>query len=157
VNVPATVPAGADAAASAAGKRPLGFDEIVSRLAALELPEVDLVVGIASGGTVPAGLAAYRLGVPLTLLSINYRDAANRPRRPRPELLSPAPLPTGRRILLVDDVSVSGATLDLAKELLAGNEVTTLVLKGRGDLVAFPDVPSCVVWPWAALARTAPG
>jgi uncharacterized protein len=138
---------------TAAAKVPLGFDEIVARLAAFDLPEVDLVVGVASGGTVPAGLLAYRLGVPLTLLRINYRDGENRPQRPRPELLSPASLPTGRRILLVDDVSVSGATLDLAKELLAGNEVTTLVLKGRGDHVAFPEVGSCVVWPWAGLAR----
>ena len=140
---------------SDAGKRPLAFDEIAARLAALDLPAVDLVVGIASGGTVPAGLAAYRLGVPLTLLRINYRDLDNAPQRPKPELLFPADLPTGRRVLLVDDVSVTGATLDLAKGLLAGNEIATLVLKGRGDFVAFPDVGTCVVWPWAVLAAPA--
>jgi hypoxanthine phosphoribosyltransferase len=139
---------------TAAAKVPIAFDEVVARLAAFDLPPVDLVVGVASGGTVPAGLVAYRLGVPLALLRINYRDGDNRPQRPRPELLSPAPLPTGRRVLLVDDVSVSGATLDFAKSLLAGNEITTLVLKGRGDHVAFPEVGSCVVWPWAALARS---
>jgi hypoxanthine phosphoribosyltransferase len=139
---------------TASAKLPLGFDEIAARLAALDLPEVDLVVGVASGGTVPAGLLAYRLGVPLTLLRINFRAGDNRPQRPRPELLSPAQLPTDRRILLVDDVSVSGATLDLAKELLVGNRVVTLVLKGRGDHVAFPEVASCVVWPWAVLARS---
>lgn len=138
---------------TAAPKVVLDFDEIAARLAALDVPEVDLVVGVATGGTVPAGLLAYRLGVPLTLLRINYRDPDNRPQRPRPELLSPAPLPSGRRVLLVDDVSVSGATLDVAKALLVANEVTTLVLKGRGDLVAFPEVGSCVVWPWAVLAR----
>ena len=138
---------------TAGAKVPLGFDEIAARLAGFDLPEVDVVVGIASGGTVPAGLLAYRLGVPLTLLRIHYRDSDNRPQRPHPELLSPAPLPSGRRVLLVDDVSVSGATLELAKELLTGNEVTTLVLKGRGDRVAFPEVGSCVVWPWAVLAR----
>jgi hypoxanthine phosphoribosyltransferase len=139
----------------AAAKVPLAFDDIVARLAALDLPAVDLVVGIASGGTVPAGLVAYRLGVPLTLLTINYRDRDNRPQRPSPELLTDTPLPTGRRVLLVDDVSVSGATLDLAKGLLAGNEVTTLVMKGRGDRVAFPEVGSCVVWPWSPLASPA--
>lgn len=140
-----------------APKRPLTFDEIVDRLAALDLPEVDLVVGIASGGTVPAGLVAYRLGVPLQLLSIKYRDPQNRPQRPRPELLAPSPHPLGRRILLVDDVSVSGATVALARELLAGHEVTTLVLKGRGDLVAFPEVGTCVLWPWAGLAPSPAG
>jgi uncharacterized protein len=139
-------------ATSDAGKRRLDFDEIAARLAALELPDADLVVGIASGGTVPAGLVAYRLGVPLTLLRINYRAPDNTPQRPKPELLSPTALPRGQRILLVDDVSVTGATLDLARELLVGNEVVTLVLKGRGDLVAFPDVATCVVWPWAGLA-----
>jgi uncharacterized protein len=138
-------------------KRPLAFEAIVERLAALDLPEVDLVVGIASGGTVPAGLVAYRLGVPLQLLSINYRDAANRPQRPRPELLAPSPGPLGRRILLVDDVAVSGATVALARELLAGHEVTTLVLKGRADIVAFPEVGTCVLWPWAGLAPVPPG
>jgi len=37
---------------SDAGKRPLAFDEIAARLAALDLPAVDVVVGIASGGNV---------------------------------------------------------------------------------------------------------
>ncbi len=53
-----------------------------------------------------------------------------------------------KRILLVDDVSVSGQTLQAARELLMDYEVTTFVLKSKADLVAFPEIGECVVWPW---------
>lgn len=127
----------------------LSFAEISQRLHALTLPAVDLVVGIATGGIVPASLVAHQLGKPLTLLQINYRAVDNTPRHPEPILLSSADLPTApRRILLVDDVSVSGKTLDRAKGLLSDHTVTTLVMKGRGDFVLFPEVAACVNWPW---------
>lgn len=130
-------------------KIPLDFTEISSRLQAAALPAVDLVVGIASGGIVPASLVAHQLGVPLSLISINFRDPTNKPQRSTPELLKPFSVqPAGQRILLVDDVSVTGATLVVARELLAGHNVTTLVLKGQGDVVVFPEVDACVDWPW---------
>lgn len=51
--------------------------------------------------------------------------------------------------MLVDDVSVTGQTLELARSLLAGWKLTTLVLKGKeADFVLFPEVASCVNWPW---------
>ncbi|MBW7916782.1 MAG: phosphoribosyltransferase [Trueperaceae bacterium] len=139
-----TVPAGAKVA--------LPFTEIARRIAAAELPRVDLVIGVATGGVVPAALLAYRLGVPLARFDINYRAPDNSPRRPAPELLAAPSLPqAGTRVLLVDDVTVSGQTLGLARALLAGCEVTTLALKGRGaDIVLFPEVASCVAWPWHA-------
>lgn len=131
----------------------LEFPDIARRLQTLTLPEVDLVVGIATGGMVPASLVAYELACSLKVLAINYRDEANRPRREVPELLEPFALPgtlpgDALRILLVDDVSVSGKTLELAKRVLTGHEVTTLVFKGKGDLVVLPEVRSCVAWPW---------
>lgn len=138
-------PLGAD------GKVALAFSEISERLRGLTLPEVDVVVGIATGGTVPASLLAHQLGLPLALLRINYRAEDNSPQRPAPTLLEPPPpLGGARRALLVDDVSVSGATLEAARAALPGVEVTTLTLKGRADLVVFPEVASCVAWPWKA-------
>lgn len=132
-----------------ATKVALDFREIVARLEALNLPEVDVVVGIASGGVVPASLLAYKLRSPLVLFSINYRAEDNRPQRDAPELLQPVTLPPKpSRILLVDDVSVTGRTLELAKRLLEGYEVTTLVFKGQADHVVFPEVRECVAWPW---------
>lgn len=126
----------------------LDFLEIRDRLGRLELPEVDLVVGIATGGSVPASLVAYKLNRPLATVQLNYRAEDNTPQRSEPELLTAFRPPNARRVLLVDDVSVSGKTLTAAKALLPHSHVTTLVMKGRADYVLFPEVASCVVWPW---------
>ena len=127
----------------------LEFHSISARLHELQLPEVDAVVGIARGGIVPATMVAHQLGVPLVLLRINYRDDENKPRRVEPELLEPFALnPAFKRVLLVDDVSVSGATMNKAKGLLLGATITTLAFKGKADLVLFPEIRECVEWPW---------
>jgi len=131
-------------------KLDLPFDTIAERVKGLTLPDVDVVYGIATGGVVPASLVAFRLGVPLELIAINYRREDNSPQRPTPELLAPSRPPArGARVLLVDDVSVTGQTMRLARDtVLAGCDVTTLVMKGRADIVAFPEVGTCVAWPW---------
>lgn len=127
----------------------LEFHTISVRMRELKLPELDMVVGIARGGIVPASMVAHQLGVPLVLLHLNYRDDHNRPQRPQPQLLQPILFdPTGKRVLLVDDVSVTGATLQVAKTYLKGTRITTLTLKGKADLVLFPEVRDCVDWPW---------
>jgi hypoxanthine phosphoribosyltransferase len=128
---------------------PLDFATISGRLHDLVLPDVDVVVGIATGGTVPAALVAHQLRKPLALVTINFRAPDNTPRRPAPEVLGAVPrLPAGSQLLLVDEVSVTGATLDAARALFGDQAVTTLVLKGRGDIVAFPEIRTCVAWPW---------
>ncbi len=127
----------------------LGFTEIARRLKATALPDVDLVIGIARGGVVPASLAAYQLDRPLQMMRVQYRADDNQPLHDAPVLLSQPPLPAGPlRILLVDDVCVSGQTMAAARLALAGHAVVTLVCKGRGDFVLFPEVAECVVWPW---------
>ena len=130
-------------------KTSLPFSEISRRLRALPLPAVDLVLGIATGGTVPASLVAHQLGCEMQLVHVNYRDETNTPRYPDPVLFALPPLPEGRlRILLVDDVSVSGKTMAAVLPRLAGHEVITLVMKGKADYVLFPEVKTCVQWPW---------
>ena len=97
----------------------------------------------------PAALIAYQLERPLHILTLNYRDPDNTPRHPAPVVIDGADIqPAGASILLVDDVSVSGRTLTLARELLSGHHLTTLVLKGTADHVLFPEIASCVRWPW---------
>lgn len=127
----------------------LEFTEIADRVRAVDFPAVDVVVGIATGGVVPASLAAFHLQLPLRLISINFRDSNNAPQRPDPELLTEFDLgPQPLRVLLVDDVSVSGRTIEVARRNLQQHHVTTLVMKGQGDIVLFPEVGACVNWPW---------
>ena len=130
-------------------KVPLSFVEISRRLHAVTLPEVDHVVGISRGGVVLATMVAHQLRLPLTVIALNYRDDSNTPRYETPQLLMAAPpVPGGAHILLVDDVSVSGRTLQAAKACFPDHHITTLVAKGKGDHVLFPEVADCVIWPW---------
>ncbi|MGE5365051.1 MAG: phosphoribosyltransferase [Bacteroidota bacterium] len=131
----------------------ISYLEIAEAIRKFSFPEIDLVVGIAEGGLVPAALAAYRTGVELRAIKINYRDENNTPRYEEPQLFSPVPSDlNGRTILLVDDVSVTGKTLDRAKALLPGCKIITFALKGKADLVLFKGIKDCVNWPWKPAA-----
>ena len=66
----------------------LSFQTITRRIDSLEFPDCELVVGIASGGVVPASLIAYKLNRPLRIIKFNYRDRDNNPQHPKPVLLS---------------------------------------------------------------------
>ena len=125
----------------------LPFKEISKRINKLTLPYFDLVIGIADGGTVPSSLIACKLGVDLKIIKINYRDDQNKPIYDEPVILSQVKI-SGKKVLLVDDVSVSGKTFEAAIKLLQGNSITTLTLKGEADYVLFPEISECVSWPW---------
>ena len=116
----------------------LSFRDISDRITQLQLPDLDLVVGIAEGGQVPAALVAHKLGIELKVIRISFRDITNTPIYNQPKVLTDLKDVRNKRILLVDDVSVSGKTLAVAKEALAGNYITTLTLKGKADFVLFP-------------------
>lgn len=131
----------------------LSMGEIAERMKAAEYPAVEAVVGIQTGGRIPATLLSFHLGRPLYMLPINFRDENNNPRFEEPRVLAAVPElpPAGARLLLVDDVAVSGATLAKARELLPGFAITTFALKGRpgkADIILFPEVRQCVHWPW---------
>lgn len=131
--------------------RALSYTDILARLDHWRFPEgIDGVVGIATGGVVPAALAAERLRVELRVIALNYRDESNEPRFETPRLLAPVPDVAGwRRILLVDDVWVSGTSWKAARALLpAEAEVLPFVMKGKVDWALIRDVDGCVQWPW---------
>jgi hypoxanthine phosphoribosyltransferase len=127
----------------------IAFSDICQRISTFPFPDVDWVAGIGEGGTVPAALIGYRLKRDVRIIPLNYRDAQNRPCRETPELIKPfdAFLP-GHTVLLVDDASVTGQTMETAKKILNGYVVRTCVLKGRADHVLFPELDECVQWPW---------
>lgn len=132
----------------------LPFDLLAARLRAADLPdpaEVDAVVAIGRGGTVPGALVAFHMDRPLRLLRLSFRDDDNTPARPAPEPVGVVPDVRGQHVVLVDDVAVTGSSLRHARDLLGAAQVTTVVFKGRpgsADVVLVPDVPSCVRWPW---------
>jgi hypoxanthine phosphoribosyltransferase len=128
---------------------PLSFREISELLKQTGLPETDLVIGIGSGGIVPAGVVAFHLGAELRVMVLNYRDEKYNPRYSEPQVLEkPGGDLQGKRILLVDDVSVSGKTMQTALAQLKGWNVITLAMKGKADFVLFPEIKDCVKWPW---------
>ena len=127
----------------------LTLPEIKERIKKLTLPSFDLIIGISTGGIVPASLIAYETGIDMKILSINFRDEENNPRYEQPVLLNNADYNfSGRNLLIIDDVSVTGKTLNLAKSIYMGNNIKTLVFKGKADFVLFPEINTCVNWPW---------
>lgn len=129
---------------------PVSFTEISARLRSVNLPETDLVIGIGTGGIVPASLVAFHLGCELQIITLNYRDETNTPRYDNPIIINMPEMPSleGKRILLVDDVSVSGKTLNQALLHFQGFQIKTLTMKGKADYVLFPEIKDCVKWPW---------
>jgi len=133
----------------------LDFKTIVRRLLKIQLPQADMVIGISSGGVVPASLVAYRTGVSLQLMKVRFRNAGNEIIFNEPEVEYSPCLPEWvETLLLVDDVSVTGATLDTAKKCYEGLNIMTMVFKGKADYVLFPEIEDCVVWPWHSLRQT---
>jgi len=128
---------------------PLSFKEITSRLETIEFPPIDIVVGIGTGGVPAATMVAYHLGAELQVITLNYRDEQNNPLYENPKILyAPDMQLKDKRILLVDDVSVTGKTMNAALKLLDGYHVQTCVMKGKADYVLFPEIKDCVKWPW---------
>jgi hypoxanthine phosphoribosyltransferase len=126
----------------------LAFSQITERLKSFNLPHFDLIIGIAEGGVVPASLLAYKMGVELHIIKINFRDEKNTPRYEQPLIYGDIKEIRNKKILIVDDVSATGKTLEKAKEAFTGNDIRTLTLKGKADYVLFPEISNCVNWPW---------
>ena len=130
---------------------PLALKDITDRLGRWKFPaRLDGIVGIAQGGVVPAALVAQRLELELKLIALNYRNDAHEPQFAAPKLLSAVPdLGTWRRVLLVDDVWVSGQSWRAARAALPpAVEVLPFVLKGQVDFALIRDIDGCVQWPW---------
>ena len=123
--------------------------------------ETDIVVAIARGGMLLAGSLAYALGVKSCgALNVEfYTGVGERLDAPvvLPPMLDEQSL-VGKRVLLVDDVSDSGRTLDMVMQLLkaSGADVRSIVLYTKPGTVHEPDytwrrTPLWITFPWSAL------
>ena len=65
----------------------LSFKDIRNRLVSAGLPKADVVVGIGTGGIVPASLVAFHLGCELKIMTLNFRDEKNAPQHNEPMVL----------------------------------------------------------------------
>ena len=132
--------------------KPPTFKEITTRLAKWEFPAgIDGVVGIAWGGVVPAVLVAQRLDLGLKTIRVTYRDEAHGTRFMQPKVASEIPgLDPWKRVLLVDDLYVSGRSWNAARAMLPLTvEVLPFVLSGNVDFALFRDPKGCTDWPWS--------
>ncbi len=73
----------------------------------------DYVVGLARGGLVPANLISQYLEVPMECLKVSLRDDNN---GPESNLWMAEDAFKGKKILIVDDINDTGATLNWIKE-----------------------------------------
>jgi len=73
----------------------------------------DYVVGLTRGGLVPANLISQYLEVPMETLKVSLRDDTT---QPESNLWMAEDAYNGKKILIVDDINDSGATLNWIKQ-----------------------------------------
>jgi hypoxanthine phosphoribosyltransferase len=121
----------------------------MQRFAEIDIDEpFDLIVAIANGGLVPAGILNQRLQLEVKVLRINFKDENQRPRYDSPRLLQPVDFDfKDKKILLVDDRIKSGSTIVVAKQILSEAKVVkTFAVNGNADYALFNE--SCFRFPW---------
>jgi len=126
------------------------FDQITIALAKINfLEHFDLIVAIADGGLIPAAMINQKLRIPLRILKISYRNEDKQPMYNEPQVVEQPSLQNieGKNILLIDDVSRSGATFLTAREVLkSAKTIKTFVVNGQADYALFNE--QCFKFPW---------
>ena len=125
------------------------FNEVMDRFRSITFEdEFDIIVAIANGGIVPAGIINQRLQKEVHLLKINLRDEYQHPKYDRSKLLAPIDFDfRNKRILLVDDRIKTGSTIMLAKELMQdARMIKTFAVNGNADYALFDE--TCFKFPW---------
>ena len=125
------------------------MEEVLERFRTIEFhDDFDMIVAIANGGIVPAGIINQRLQKEIHLLKINLRDEYQHPKYDHPKLLAPIDFDfRDKRILLVDDRIKTGSTIKLAKELMQeARMIKTFAVNGNADYALFDE--ACFKFPW---------
>jgi len=125
------------------------WEEIADKIRTFEFAETfDMIVAIANGGIIPAALLNQRLQIPIALLKLSFRNAAQKPIYDAPRLMEELNFDiTGKTILLVEDRVKTGATLQYAVKLLFDAAVVkTFAVNGIADYPLFNE--TCFKFPW---------
>jgi hypoxanthine phosphoribosyltransferase len=125
------------------------LDELLNRFREIEFQEkFDLIVAIANGGIVPAGIINQRLNLEVQTIRINLRDEFQQPKYDAPRLMAPVEFEfRDKKVLLVDDRIKTGSSIRLAKEiLLEASLIKTFAVNGNADYALFNE--SCFKFPW---------
>ncbi|MBS3098512.1 phosphoribosyltransferase [Candidatus Woesearchaeota archaeon] len=128
----------------------LTLEEIKDRIGEIEFEEFDKIVAIGKGGIVPSLLLANELNLKMQVMWLSFRDKDNKVVYEKPKLIKRFNGIKNERILLVDDVSRSGKTLEEARKILNGNKIKTLVVNGKADYSLF-NFKECVKFPWGMI------
>ncbi len=130
------------------------FHNIFYSLAEISISfDFDIIVGIARGGIIPSSILSYIHEKELFLMWLNLYGEGMPPERihEKPKLVKPFDFDvTGKKILLVDDLSRSGETIEYAKSILknkGASEIRSFVLVGKGDY-SLAEFNGCVSFPW---------
>lgn len=116
----------------------------------------EIIVGVSRGGWLPARVLSDLLDVPqLTSIGIEFYSEINQPNQ-KPIITQPVPLPLHKkRILLVDDITDSGKSLQLAKTELekTADKIFTVTLYHKPWSCLTPDfyykeTSKWVIFPW---------
>ncbi len=132
----------------------LNFHSIFYSLKEIKIPfEFDIIVGIARGGIIPSSILSFIHEKELFLMWLNLYGEGMPPERihEKPKLVQPFVHDVSeKRILLVDDLSKTGETLEFARKILESKgtiEIKSLVLVGKGDY-CLQEFKGCVKFPW---------
>ncbi len=126
------------------------LEEIKRKIENINFKErFDMVVGIGRGGIVPSFLVSKNKNLDLEMIWIKYRDEENKIIFKKPKLIKKTDFDSeDKNILLVDDVSRSGATFQKAKDYLReASLIRTFVINGEGDYNLYNE--KCFVFPWS--------
>ena len=125
------------------------FSQVMDRFINISIDErFDLLVAIANGGIIPAGILNQRFDIEFRIIQINYRDFFQQPRFDSPQLINPIDFEfRNKKILLVDDRIKTGSTIAFAKELLKEAAlIKTFAVNGNADYALYNE--NCFRMPW---------
>lgn len=126
----------------------ISFDLLLKKLKKIKFDDFDLVVGIGMSGLIPASIISYLLNKEMKIINIKYRDNKNKIIYKNPRIMNKNDFKIkNKKILIVDDVSRTGKTLQAAKKSLNGNEIKTFVINGKADYSLF-NTKECLKMPW---------